>query len=68
MKDLKEITKKFLTSLNIKKAHILGHSMGGLIGLLLAEEYPELVKSFINGNPMFLLIHIPQMVLIINML
>lgn len=31
---------------------VLGHSMGGVIGLLLCERYPRLVKAFLNveGN------------------
>lgn len=34
------------------KVIILGHSMGGVIGLILSEKYPELVQAFINveGN------------------
>jgi pimeloyl-ACP methyl ester carboxylesterase len=36
----------------IDKVIVLGHSMGGVIGLILSEKYPELVQGFINveGN------------------
>lgn len=34
-----------LDAYNIKKAHIVGHSMGGLIAQLLALDYPERVSS-----------------------
>lgn len=34
------------------RIHIVGHSMGGAIGLLLAEQLPDRVKTFVNieGN------------------
>ena len=37
---------------SISPVILLGHSMGGVIGLILSEKYPELVKGFINveGN------------------
>jgi pimeloyl-ACP methyl ester carboxylesterase len=37
---------------NIKKFHLLGHSMGGLTALMLAHQYPSSILSFINikGN------------------
>lgn len=36
----------------IAPAVVLGHSMGGVIGLMLCEQHPELVQAFINveGN------------------
>lgn len=42
----------WLQSKRIDQVVILGHSMGGVIGLILAEKYPELVRGFINveGN------------------
>lgn len=36
---------QFLSSLNIDKAHLIGHSMGGAVALNVAEKYPESVIS-----------------------
>ncbi|MFD2615616.1 alpha/beta fold hydrolase [Paenibacillus gansuensis] len=35
-----------MEALNIEKAHLLGHSLGGYITLAFAEAYPELLNSF----------------------
>lgn len=47
--------KLFLDKINIEKAHILGWSDGGIIGLLMAIKYPEKVDKLIaigaNINP-----------------
>lgn len=42
----------FLAHFNITKFHIIGHSMGGLTALLLAQRYPDRVLSFVDikGN------------------
>lgn len=42
----------WLKQQKIEKLILLGHSMGGVIGLILTEKYPELVQGFINveGN------------------
>ena len=45
-----------LSELSIKKAHILGTSMGGMIAQLVAINYPDRCKSLISvmstsGNP-----------------
>jgi pimeloyl-ACP methyl ester carboxylesterase len=50
--DLVEITHLVLAALNIKKAVLIGHSMGGLVGLLFVERYSAMVRGFINveGN------------------
>jgi pimeloyl-ACP methyl ester carboxylesterase len=50
--DLVEITHLVLAALRIKKAVLIGHSMGGLVGLLFAERYNAVVEGFINveGN------------------
>lgn len=50
--DLVEITNIFLSSLGIKKVILVGHSMGGLVGLLFAEKFPQRVAALINieGN------------------
>ena len=52
MDDLVEIAQLVLTALKIRKAVLIGHSMGGLIGLLFAERYSAVVEGFINveGN------------------
>jgi len=52
MEDLVEITHLVVTALHIKKCVIIGHSMGGLVGLLFARKYPHNLAGFINveGN------------------
>ena len=40
-----------LDFLNIKKAHIIGHSIGGTIALQLASSYPDYIKSLILLEP-----------------
>ena len=37
--------------LNIKRAHIVGHSIGGTIALQLASSYPDYIKSLILLEP-----------------
>lgn len=37
-------------SLNIQKTHFLGASMGGIIGMLLASKYPDLIESLILND------------------
>lgn len=43
---------QWLHTQDINQVILVGHSMGGVIGLILAEKYPECVKGFINieGN------------------
>lgn len=50
--DLVEITHLVLAALKIKELVLIGHSMGGLVGLLFAERYRAVVEGFINveGN------------------
>lgn len=50
--DLVEISHLFIERLNLSVLNLIGHSMGGLVGLLLAEKYPKKIKRFINveGN------------------
>ena len=52
MNDLVEITNKVLKKLDIQWVILIGHSMGGIVGLLFAMKYIEKVKAFINieGN------------------
>jgi pimeloyl-ACP methyl ester carboxylesterase len=49
---LVETAKAMLDQFGIEKFHLIGHSMGGLTGLLLAHEVQERVLSFtdIEGN------------------
>ncbi len=42
-------TAELMKSLNIKKAHVLGVSMGGYIAQELAINYPEMVKGLVLG-------------------
>ena len=50
--DQTKIIKELLTKLKVKKLHIVGHSMGGMVGTLLLRELREKVVSFVNmeGN------------------
>ncbi|HNW28119.1 MAG TPA: alpha/beta hydrolase [Spirochaetota bacterium] len=53
--DLEEhacICKSLLDCYPRHKVHVIGHSMGGAVGLILAEKIPERLASFINveGN------------------
>ena len=52
MDDLVEITQLVLSALQIKEIVLIGHSMGGLVGLLFAERYHAMVRGLINveGN------------------
>ncbi len=46
------ISKQIIDQLNAEKLHIIGHSLGGMVGTLLLEQLGERVVSFINleGN------------------
>jgi pimeloyl-ACP methyl ester carboxylesterase len=50
--DLVEITQLVTNKLGLKNIVLVGHSMGGLVALLLAEKYPDHIKAFISveGN------------------
>jgi len=48
LKELSEDAVAILDAYSIKKAHVVGVSMGGMIGQLLAIHYPERVKSLIS--------------------
>ncbi len=52
MKELAAVCGSFLSHFPNKRVHIIGHSMGGAVGLLLADSIHERVASFINveGN------------------
>lgn len=48
---LAENNKKLLDSLNIKKAIVLGHSMGGMLATRFTLMFPETVSKLILENP-----------------
>ncbi len=52
MEEQAEICKELLTHFHYKRLHIVAHSMGGVIGLLLAESVMDTLHSFVNveGN------------------
>ncbi len=52
IEDLVAITHKFLTAEKLTAVTLIGHSFGGLVALLLARRYPELVSRLISieGN------------------
>lgn len=43
--------KKLLDSLNIKKANVLGHSMGGMLATRFSLMFPETVSKLVLENP-----------------
>ena len=52
MEEHAAVTELLIQQLNLDRIHIVGHSMGGAIGLLLARKNKPIVKSFIclEGN------------------
>ena len=50
MEDQAEMVFALLQHLNIKKATLIGHSMGGYVALAFAELYPESLKSLVLMN------------------
>lgn len=46
--DLADDAKDILKSYGIKQAHVVGHSMGGIIVQILATHSPEVIKSFVS--------------------
>ncbi len=46
-----EDCKKIMDLLNIKKDHIVGHSIGGAIALQLASHYPDHIETLILLEP-----------------
>ena len=52
MEEHAEICRIIIEELNLDRIHVVGHSMGGVIGLLLIEKIPEKVATFVNveGN------------------
>jgi pimeloyl-ACP methyl ester carboxylesterase len=49
---LVQVAISLLEQFRIERFHLIGHSMGGLTALMLAQEFPERIISFINieGN------------------
>ena len=45
--DLARFVKDFMDSLNIKSAHLLGHSLGGAIALTVARNYPSYCNKLV---------------------
>lgn len=52
-----EDCREIMDFLNIKRAHIVGHSIGGTIDLQLASTYPDYIKSLILLEPAIALLH-----------
>ena len=51
----------FLRSLNLGPAHLVGHSYGGSLAVMVAAEHPELVRSLVLGEPsLFALLQTPE--------
>jgi len=52
MEEHAEICRLIIDKLGLEKIHLVGHSMGGAIGLLLIEKIPSKIVSFVNleGN------------------
>ncbi len=48
MNDLAEITKCFAEALKLNSFILIGHSMGGVVGLLYTQKYSSDIKAFIN--------------------
>jgi len=49
--DMARNTRTILKSLNIDKAMIVGHSMGGMLAARFATQYPEIVERLVLLNP-----------------
>lgn len=50
MEDLADLIKSLLHELNIRKAVLVGHSMGGYVTLAFGEKYPDLIKGLVLIN------------------
>jgi pimeloyl-ACP methyl ester carboxylesterase len=48
LSDMAEDTANLLSELGISPAHVVGASMGGMIGQMLAAEHPEAVRSLVS--------------------
>lgn len=50
MEDQADLVHELLSQLRIRKALVIGHSMGGYVALALAEAYPECIKGMVLLN------------------
>ena len=52
LKEQAEVIEEAINKLGITNIHLIGHSMGGMIGILLLERLGSKIKSFVNmeGN------------------
>lgn len=50
MEDQADLVHELLSQLRIRKAIVVGHSMGGYVALVLAEAYPENIKGMVLLN------------------
>lgn len=50
MEDQADLVHELLAQLRIRKAIVVGHSMGGYVALALAEAYPECMKGMVLLN------------------
>ena len=50
MEDMADAVQAVFASLRIRKAIIMGHSMGGYVALAFAELYPDMVKGIVLQN------------------
>ena len=53
MEDMADAVLAILNFLNIKKAHVVGHSMGGYVALALAQKSPQLFEGLCLMNSHF---------------
>ena len=51
IEDLADAVAAALQALSVSKAHVVGHSLGGALAILLAERRPELVASLVLIAP-----------------
>ncbi len=50
MEEMAEVVKALFDHLKLKKAFLMGHSMGGYVALAFAEQHPEMVRGLIMMN------------------
>lgn len=50
MEEMAEVVKTLLDHLKIRRAVVIGHSMGGYVALALSERYPDLLKGLVLMN------------------
>lgn len=53
MEMMAEMVRSVLRHLDIQKAHLVGHSMGGYVALAMAETFPDLIEGLclMNSSP-----------------